>query len=90
MSVLLVQQLRHVSLVDAQDRARRDRRGASHPTLLTGQASLAEEVTWAKHGDHGLFSGLRQHRQLDAAGLNVPDMLAGIALSEDKLATPIR
>ena len=41
---LLVQQLRHLSLADAQDGARRERRGASHAKRLTSQAPLAEEV----------------------------------------------
>ena len=55
---LPVQQLRHLSLADAQDRARRDRRRASHAKRLTRQAPLAEEVPGAEHRHNRLFAGL--------------------------------
>ena len=67
----------HLSLADEQDRARRDRRRAAHAERLTGQAALAEEVAGAEHRHDGLFAGLRQHRQLDAARLDVQDVVAG-------------
>src|SRR2546430_8741993 len=35
-------------------------------------------------------AGLRQHRQLDAARLDVHDMIAGVALREDRVAARVR
>ena len=81
--MLLVQQPDHLFLADEQDHAWGDGRGAAHPDRLAGQTSLAEEVAGAEHGHHRFSTGLRQHRQFDAARLNVQDILAGVPLRED-------
>ena len=58
--------------------------------LLTGQATLTEEVSRTQHRDDRFAAGFGQHRELHAAFLEVQDAVTDIALSEDHLASPIR
>jgi hypothetical protein len=51
------QQADHRSLLDDEDVAWRDRRGGRHPQRLSGQVSLAEEVSRADDGENSLFAG---------------------------------
>src|SRR5258708_4432125 len=81
--MLLVQQPDHLPLADEQHRARADRGGGPHAEPLPREAALAEEIPGAEHRHDRLPAGLRQHRQLDAARLNVHDVFAGISLRED-------
>src|SRR6185436_4004745 len=85
--VLPVQKPKHLFLADSHDHAWRDRRGGPGSKPLTCQTCLAEEAPGPKHRDHGLFAGLRQHRQLDAARPDVHDVIAAIALDEDGLVS---
>ena len=50
---------------------------------LTGQRAFAEEVAGAEHRDDRLFADAGDHRELDRALLDVPDVVAGVALRED-------
>ena len=70
-------------------RARRDRGRAADAERLPGQASFAEEVAGAQHGDHGFLAGLGEHRQLDAALLDVHDAVGTVALRKDHLVRRI-
>ena len=74
---------------DEQNHARSDGGRAAHPNRLAGQTSLAEEVSGTEHPHHRFSSGLRQHRQFDAAGLNIHDILTRIPLREDALSATI-
>jgi hypothetical protein len=59
-------------------------RGADPPPLA-GKAAFAEEVAGAEHRHHSFPAGLREHRQLDAALLDVHDGVARVALGEHDL-----
>ena len=86
---LLIQQPNHLALADEQDHAGRHGRGAAHSNRLAGQTPLAEEISGSEHRHHRFSTGLRQHGQFDAARLNVRDILAGVPLPEDGLASPV-
>ena len=47
---------------------------------LTGQGALAEKIAGRQHRDDRLFADAGEHRQLDRALLDVPDVVAGVAL----------
>jgi hypothetical protein len=83
------QQPHHLRLLDTQNGAGRQRRGAAHPNRLPRQAALAEKVAGAEHRDHRLLAPLRQHRQLDAARLHVEHVVTGVALREDRLVASV-
>src|SRR6185503_10993120 len=52
--------------------------------------ALAEKVAGAQHRDDGLFADPGEHRELDRAFLNVPNVIAGVALREDDISPLIR
>ena len=53
---------------------------------MTRQGALAEEVAGGQYRDHRFFSYAREHRELDRALLDVPDVVAPLALREDDFA----
>ena len=79
----------HGLLAHEQDHTRPQGGGAAHPQRLPRQAALAEEVTGTQHRHHRLAAGLRQHRQLHAASLDVHHVLALVALREDGLVAAV-
>jgi hypothetical protein len=81
--MLVVQYLAQLPLRDHEHGGRRDCRGASDAYDLADQARFAEKVPGAEHCHHGFFAGSREHRQLDAAALDVHHRVAGLALRED-------
>ena len=77
-------------LVHEQDRAVGHGGRAAHANGLAGQAAFAEELARAEHAHDGFPARLGQHRQLDAALLDVEHVLARVALGEeDDVASPI-
>src|SRR4029434_2878275 len=62
---------------------------ASHADRLARQAPLHEKIAGTKHCHAGLPARLRQGGQLDAASLNVHDMMAGVALGEYDVASSV-
>jgi hypothetical protein len=61
----------HFLSVDDDDGARGHGGRGRHPLGLPGKAALAEEVCRFQHGDHRLFSGVRDHRRPNGASLDV-------------------
>ena len=57
-----------------------DRRRGPDANRLTGQGALAEKVAGGQHRDDRLFADTGEHRELDRALLDVPDVVAGVAL----------
>ena len=87
--VLPVQHLDHLLLLDDEDTARRDRLGAPDANGLSRETSLAKEIARAQHGHDRFSAGRGEHRELDAALLDVHHGVALIALREDHLGRPI-
>ena len=86
---LVVEQPDHRVLLDDQHAARHDRRRRPDADRLTRQGPLAEKVAGGQHRDDRFFADTREHRELDRALLDVPDVVAGLALREDDVAASI-
>ena len=82
---LVAQELQHRGLLDDEYRRQRRRGGRSDPNRLTRQRTFPEKVAATQHRHHRLFAGPRQHRNLDAALLDVHDGVARLTLREDSL-----
>ena len=80
---LLVEHLHHVRLLHDEHGRRAHRRRRCHPARLPGETAFAEEIAGAQHPYDGLFASLRQHRNLDAALLDIHHLRGGIALRVD-------
>ena len=78
---LRVQHLEHLRLLDDQHRARAHRRRGRDAPRLPRETPLAKEVTLAQDRHDRLFAGPREHRQLDAALLDVEHVGGGVALA---------
>src|SRR4029077_19341634 len=59
----------------------------SHPDRLAGHAALAKKVSWAKHGDHRLFSGPIHHGEFYAALLDIHDAIRCFTLRVNRFAS---
>jgi hypothetical protein len=80
---LVAQQAKHDTLLDDEHGCRRRRGGRPDPNRLTGQCPFPEEISRAQHRHHGFFASPGEHRDLDAALLNVHDGIARLPLRED-------
>jgi hypothetical protein len=78
--MLFVQQPDHGVLFDDQDRARDHCRRSPDANGLPGQGALTEEVARLQHRHNRLFPGAGEHRELDPARLDVPNVVARVAL----------
>ena len=85
----VVEQPDHRLFLDDQHAARRHRGRRLDANRLTGQRALAEEVAGPQHRDDRLFADPGEHRELDRALLEVPDVSGRIALCEHDLSRPI-
>ena len=78
-----VQEIEHLRLVEHEHAGGAHGRRRRDALRLSRETALPEEVTLTEHRDHGLFTGAREHRQLDPAALDVEHVGRGIALRED-------
>ena len=87
--MLLVEEAHHPILVHEEDGVVRRRGRGSHPDGLTRQAPFAKELADPQHRHDGLSACLREHRELHATLLDVHDVIAPVALSEDDVGAPV-
>src|SRR5690606_18756274 len=87
---LVAQQLMHRGLLDDQQCRRRGRGGRPDANRLTRERTFPEEVTRTQHGHHGFLASPGEHRDLDAALLDVHDGVARLTLREDGLPLRVR
>src|SRR4029453_11644274 len=81
--MLLMKQPNHLPFGNNKDPARGHRGRRRQANRLAGERPLTEEVARAQYPHDRLLPSLGQHRQLDAALLNVENGVGGSALREN-------
>jgi hypothetical protein len=81
--MLRLEHANHLVFRNDQHGGRGNRGRRRHANGLSRKAPFPKEITRSKNPYNGLFAGLIDHDKLDAAFLNVHDILRGIALRED-------
>jgi hypothetical protein len=80
--VLLVEHASHLLFRDDKHGRRGQGSRGFQANGMTGQGALPEEVARSGQPHDGLFTSVRQHRQLDGAFLDVEDAIGRMALGE--------
>jgi hypothetical protein len=81
--VLLVEHPNHFVFLNDENGGERNRGRSGHANGLASKASFSKKITGSENRYDGFFASLINYCKLDAAFLNVHDVLRGIALRED-------
>jgi len=88
-AVLMLQQASHGLPLHRHDGARLDGDGGPVAEGLAGQAAFAEEVSGPQNGNDRLSANRRLRGHFDAARPDIEDVLARVALREDRVPLPV-